>query len=285
MNRLVVGFGRGFPRAWLIPIGAITLLLGIAAAGVLSRSIAADFLAWWPVWVGLGIIAYLVRDRNLGAFRMAGLVPLAALFFVTLFAWGHLAGWGIMPSASQRLVGPEAAGITRTSLSAGIDGRIVVSGDSEFLYRVDPIRRGGGIGIPTAREEVVDSTIDVSLQEPADPGVYSYAGWDLSLSPLPVWTLSLDGAIEADLRELTIEGLYLGGAGTVLLGVAEAEIPATIAGGFEVVVPEGQPVRVIGSASVPVSWVLTEEGAMTPGGGGGWVITVVGEGALTVTEG
>ena len=285
MNRLVVGFGRGFPRAWLIPIGAITLLLGIAAAGVLSRSIAADFLAWWPVWVGLGIIAYLVRDRNLGAFRMAGLVPLAALFFVTLFAWGHLAGWGIMPSASQRLVGPEAAGITRASLSAGIDGRIVVSGDSEFLYRVDPIRRGGGIGIPTAREEVVDSTIDVSLQEPADPGVYSNAGWDLSLSPLPVWTLSLDGAIEADLRELTIEGLYLGGAGTVLLGVAEAEIPVTIAGGFEVVVPEGQPVRVIGSASVPVSWVLTEEGAMTPGGGRGWVITVVGEGTLTVTEG
>lgn len=285
MNRLVVGFGRGFPRAWLIPIGAITLLLGIAAAGVLSRSIAADFLAWWPIWVGLGITAYLVRDQKLGTFRMAGLVPLAALFFVALFAWGHLAGWGIMPSASQRLVGPEVAGITRASLSADIDGRIVVSGDSEFLYRVDPIRRGGGVGIPTAAEQVVDSTIDVSLQEPADPGVYSYAGWDLGLSPISVWTVSLDGAVEADLRELTIEELSLGGAGTVRLGLAEGETPVTVAGGFGIVVPEGEPVRVMGSASVPVSWVLTEDGAMTPGGGDGWVITVVGEGTLSVTEG
>lgn len=283
MNRLVVGFGRGFPRAWLLPIGAITLLLGIAVAGVLSRSIAADFIAWWPVWIGLGLTAYLVRDQNLGALRMAGLVPLAALFLVGVFALGHLAGWGIMPSASQRLVGPEASGITRASLTAAVDGRVSVSGDAEFLYRVEPIRRGGRIGIPTASEQMIDSTISVALEEPADPGIYSYAGWDLTLSPVPVWALSLDGAVDADLTNLTIGELSLDGAGSVRLGASEEEAPVTVAGGFEIVVPEGQPVRVVGSASVPASWLLTEDGAMTPGGGVGWVITVVGEGTLNIT--
>jgi hypothetical protein len=283
MNRLTVGFGRGFPRAWLFPIGAITILLGVAVAGALSRSIAADFIAWWPVWIGLGVTAYLVRDRKLGAYRMAGLVPLAGLFFVALFTWGHLAGWGMMPSASQRLVGPESTGVTRAFMSAGIDGRILVSGDSEFLYRVEPIRRGGRIGIPTAAEQMVDSMIDVTLEEPADPGLYTYAGWDLALAPLPAWTLSLDGAVEADLRALTIEELTLGGAGTVVLGTPDGETPVTVAGGFRIVVPDATPVRVVGTASVPSSWVLTDEGAMTPGGGEGWLITVVGEGSLTVT--
>ena len=284
MTHRAVGFGRGFPRAWLLPIGALTILLGVAASGRLSRSIVADLIAWWPVWVGLAITAYLLRERRVGTIRVAGLVPIVALLFVGLFTWGHLAGWSIMPSASQRLVGPMPESVDTATLLAGIDGELEIRGDSEFLYQVEPIKRGGRIGIPDAMETVVDSTVTVELEEPADPGLYSYAGWALSLSPGPVWILDVSGAIDADLTSLTISEAEVSGAGTLALGGASVETPVAVGGSFRVTIPAGAAARVVGTASVPSSWTLTQDGAMTPGGGTGWVFTVVGDASLTIAE-
>ncbi|MGD2042612.1 MAG: hypothetical protein PVJ28_03115 [Acidimicrobiia bacterium] len=286
MTHLAVGFGRGFPRTWIFPIAALTILLGIAAAGRLSRSIVADFIAWWPIWLGIGIAAYLLRERKIGRFRVAGLVPLVALLFVGLFAWGHLAGWSIMPSASQRLVGPEVGSFAEASLSADIEGRIQLSGGGQYLYLVEPIKQGGTIGIPGATEQVVDSQVSVELDPPppADVGLYGYAGWDISLAVAPVWSVDLGGAIDADLTGLAVSGLSLSGSGTVRLVAVDAATPLDVNGSFRVVVPSDVPARVVGVASVPASWELTEEGAASPIAGDGWVITVVGEGSVTVTQ-
>jgi hypothetical protein len=284
MTHRTVGFGRGFPRTWLLPIAALTVLLGVAASGRLSRAIVADLIAWWPVWVGLAIAGFLLRNRKIGSVRVSGLVPLVALFFVGLFTWGHLAGWSIMPSASQRLVGSEVNGITSASLTGSIDGRIDVAGGADFLYVVEPIMRGGGIGIPTASELLVDSTTEVVLEEPSDPGLYSFAGWEITLSNAPVWDLILDGALEADLTGLAISTAAFEGSGTVVLGDTLGETPVSLQGSFRVVVPTGVPARVVGVASVPATWVRDEEGASAPVSGGGWVLTVVGDTTLTVTE-
>lgn len=284
MTHRAVGFGRGFPRMWLVPIGALTVILGIAAGGRLSRSIVADLIAWWPVWLGLGISAYLLRERRIGAFRVSGLLPLAALAIIVLFMWGHLAGWSLMPSASQRLVGPDPTGYTFADLTAAIDGRIVVSGDSDFLYQIEPLKQGGRIGIPTASEHVTNGSVTVAFVAPQNPGLYVYAGWDLALSSDPEWTLDLEGAIEADLSALTLDSLRIAGAGTVDLGPAAAETPIDVGGSFHVVIPSGTPARVVGVASVPASWALTAEGATSPAGGEGWVLTVVGDASLSVTE-
>ena len=284
MTQGAVGFGRGFPRIWLIPIGALTLLLAIGASGRLSRSIAADLIAWWPVWLGLGLAAYLIRDRKFGQFRAAGIVPIVALVAILLFAWGHLAGWALMPSASQRLVGPVGEGFTSATLQAEIDGMLHVSGGSEYLYHVEPIRRGGTIGIPSATEQVVETSASVVLEPPADPGVYSYAGWDLMLSDSPTWSLMLAGAIDADLSTLAITELELGGAGSVLLGAVEDETPVTVAGDFRIVLPEDVPARVVGVASVPATWAADSRGAASPVLGRGWVITVDPGATLTVAH-
>ena len=285
MTRVAVGFGRAFPRVWLLPIGALTLILGIAVTGRLSRSIAADLLAWWPVWLGLATAAFLLRERRFGALRAAGLVPLVALLFVGLFLWGHLAGWTVMPSAAHRLVGPEPGGFTEASLDAGIEGEINVRGGSDFLYLVEPVRSGGKIGIPGASEQVVDSTVSVSLEPPADPGVFVFAGWHLFLSEAPRWSLSLDGAIDADLTTLTVSELELDGAGTVRLGSVDEETPVTVDGAFDVVVPADTPVRVLGVAAVPASWSVEGRGATAPASGSGWVIKVVTDAEVTVAEG
>jgi len=284
MTHRAVGFGRGFPRAWLLPIGALTLLLGIAASGRLSRSIVADLIAWWPIWLGLAIAAYLLRERRVGTLRVAGLVPVVALLFVGLFIWGHLAGWSIMPSSSQRLVGPTPESFSSATLVAGIDGQLEVRGESEFLYQIEPIKQGGRIGIPDATETIVDTTVTVDLEEPADPGLYSYAGWDLRLSPVVVWSLDLGGSIDADLTSLTIDGIEVSGAGTVELGEATIETPVNVGGSFQVSIPAGSAARVVGTASVPSSWTPTEGGATAPGTGAGWVFTVVGDGSLTIVE-
>lgn len=285
MTRLAVGFGRAFPRVWLLPIGALTLILGVAVSGRLSRSIAADLLAWWPVWLGLAAAAYFLRERKFGALRASGLVPLVALLFVVLFLWGHLAGWTVMPSAAHRLVGPEPDGFTEAALEAGIDGEINVRGGSDFLYHVEPVRSGGTIGIPGANEQIVDSTVSVELEAPPDPGVFAFAGWHLFLSDTPRWSLSLDGAIDADLTTLTVSELELDGVGTVRLGSIDEEAPVTVDGTFDVIVPADTPARVIGVASVPSSWSLDDRGATAPASGSGWVISVVTDAEVTVAEG
>lgn len=284
MTHRAVGFGRGFPRMWLVPIGALTLILGVAASGRLSRSIVADLIAWWPVWVGLGITAYLLRERNVGSFRTAGLVPLGALLFIGLFMWGHFAGWSIMPSASQRLVGPELGGFTEATLLAEVDGRIALSGGSEFLYQVEPIKSGGVIGIPGASEQVVDTAVGIVLESRDDPGLYGYAGWDIRVSSGPTWALTLDGALDLDLWEVNVSSLALHGSGSVTLGEVVSETPVAIGGAFRVIVASGTPVRVVGSASVPASWTLTAGGATSPTPGEGWVLTVVDDATLTVAE-
>jgi len=285
MTRVAVGFGRGFPRVWLLPIGGLTLLLGIAVAGRLSRSIVADLIAWWPVWLGLAITAFLLRNNKLGHFRVAGIIPLVALLLVGVFAWGHLAGWSIMPSASQRLVGPELGGFTEAVLQAQIDGAIEVDGGTEFLYQVEPVRRGGTVGIPGANEQVLDSAVAVLLTPPADPGLYSYAGWDLSLNDQPRWSLGLGGAIDADLTSLTVTDLSLTGGGVVRLGAAVGETTVSIGGSFQIVVPTDSPARVIGVATAPNSWTLDAQGAVAPTFGEGWVITIEPGADVRIVEG
>ena len=286
MTLQAVGFGRGFPRSWMLPIITLILLLGSAVTGWLSRSIVADLIAWWPVWLGLALAAYLLRERKVGPLRVAGLVPLAAFAFVLLFAVGHLAGWALMPSASQRLVGPTLDGVSEASMVAGIDGQITMhGGDETSLYRVEPIKHGGVIGIPAATEEGSSESLAITLDAPEDAGIYGFAGWDIQLADRPVWDLTLDGSIDADLSSLRLSGLSLDGAGVVTLGSASAETNVVVLGDFRVRVPANAPVRVVGVASVPASWTLTDFGAVSPGLGEGWVLTVVGDGSLTISDG
>lgn len=281
-----VGFGRSFPKVWLIPIGMFIVVFGLAVFGVLSRSVVADFLAWWPVWVGLGVAAFLLRDRKFGVVRASGVVPLAALVFVGLFVWGHVAGWSVMPSASQRLVGPETGTTEEASLEARLDGVIDVSGGSSFLYLVEPASGAGQFGIPTANEEIFDSSVAVKLVPDPEPGLYTYAGWDLMLSVGPLWTLNLDGALNADLTSLRVSGMVVDGAGTLTLGMPVTSADIDVAGQYQIVVPRSAAVTVSGVASVPDTWTLTDFGAESPAGGEGrWSINVVPGATVRVTEG
>ena len=187
-----------------------------------------------------------------------------------------------MPSASLQLVGPEASTAEVAALSARIDGAIeVAAGSSGFLYEARPLRGGGDTPFAEAVERTQGTAFSVALQPVSDPGLYTYEGWELRLSNETTWSLTLEGGVEGDLTSLSISELKLLGDGHVSLGTTQSATPVTIEGSFQLTIPSGAPVRVIGEAQVPSDWRQQADGWVTPSDGDGWVVSV-GPGATLV---
>jgi hypothetical protein len=277
---------RGVPKVWILPVLALVLILIAISIGILSRSVLIDLIAWWPVWLILVVIAFLARGRRWGRVRVSALVAILSVLVLGTFITGHILGWAAMPSAATVLNGPQAGSVATGALSARIDGQLEVgSGQSGFLYAVEPVRRGGEIGPPVANEQLQGPNIAVALEPSPDPGLYTFAGWELDLDEAPSWSLSLAGNIEADLTRLRLSSLQIDGAGSAALGAAPENVVVTVSGDFEISLPPGVPARVVGEATVPAGWAQTNDGYESPTPGAGWVISV-GEGSsLTVTGG
>ena len=286
MTHITGGSRRGVPKVWLLPVLALVLILVAISLGFLSRSVLVDLIAWWPVWLVLVVIAFLARGRRWGRVRVSALVAILSVLVLGAFITGHILGWAAMPSTATGLNGPQAGSVSTGALSARIDGRLEVgSGQSGFLYAVEPVRRGGEIGPAMANEQLQGPNIAVALHPSPDPGLYTFAGWVLDLDEAPTWSLSLAGEIEADLTRLRLSSLQIDGAGSAALGAATENIVLTVSGVFEISLPSGVPARVVGEATVPAGWAQTSDGYESPTPGAGWVISV-GEGSsLTVREG
>jgi hypothetical protein len=266
--------GPGIPRLWFLPFGVIAGIGAAGLAGVLSRSVFLDLVAWWPAWLALFGLAWWARDRRLGHLRASGLVALLGLLVTLAFLVGHLQGWLIMPSASGHLVGPVAADFPTATLEADIHGRLVVDGGGEYLYEAEPVRWGGDVGLPEGFEETGEGSIHVILRPATDPGLQSFAGWQVRLSPDARWDLDLSGALEADLSGLDVAHLAVAGSGVVTIGETTGATEAEVTGDLTIAVPAGAPVKVVGEATVPGGWEGTDDGWEAPVPGVGWVIAV-----------
>lgn len=286
MTRRNGGSRRAVPRAWVLPVLALVLLLVAVYLGVLSRSVVHDLIAWWPVWLVLLVLVLFARGRRWGRVRVSALVPIVWVTVFALFVSGHLLGWALMPSSSTDLNGPQAGSVATGALSARIDGSLRVgSGESGFLYAVEPLKRGGDIGPPVAVEQLQGANIAIDLDDSPDPGLYTFAGWAIDLDESPVWSLALGGEIQADLSRLVLSSLQLGGEGTATLGRVDSNVVVTVSGNFELILPGGVPARVVGQAVVPSGWAEVGDGFESPTPGPGWVISVGQDASLTVTEG
>lgn len=275
---------RGVTHTWIVPWGLGIGMVAAALAGQLSRSLFLDLVAWWPVWLLLGLLWMAGRDRKIGAVRVSGIVPLVATAVVVLFLVGHLQGWSSMPSSAAVLVGPATGDVEQAGLVAEVEGRVVVGSDATFLYELTPIRWGGQVGIPEAVEESVESATTITLLPPAQPGLQQFAGLNLRLSPDPVWALDLSGEVVADLGGLSISKAALTGNGRVVVGPVQFLSELVLEGEFTVEVPVGAPVRVVGQATVPTGWVSVEGGWHTPQTTDGWLITVAPGSSVVIVD-
>jgi hypothetical protein len=263
-------------RTWTLPAATAMVIVLLVVLGVLSTSLAVDVVSWWPVWVVLLGLGLWSRGRKLGPLRVGGLVSVAAVGVAVVFVVGHIQGWALMPSSAGSLTGSVDSGYTSAGFSARVPGGdlAVSTGTPGTLYAAQPERRGGDIAAPFAVERSQDADVSVVLTPSDDPGLFLWAGWQVSLSPLPAWTLTLEGNIDADLSGLMVENLQLSGTGSVHLGPAERSTPVTVSGEFVIDVPGGMPVRVVGPAEIPPDWERTDAGAASPVTGQGWVISV-----------
>lgn len=274
-----------FHKVWLLPAVAFVLIVLATSVGSLSRSVLIDFVAWWPVWAMVALVGWLARGRRIGAIRISGIVSLGALGLIVVFLVAHLQGWPLMPSSVPGLRGTGDSDVETAALSARIAGElVVVTEDSGILYTVVPIREGGAVGVPTATESAQDGNVSVSLDEPADPGLYQFAGWHLGLSPNATWSLSFAGLVDAALEGLAIESLQIDGSGRVRLGEATSSTPLSVAGTFTIDIPRDTAVRVVGPAEVPGSWTIGDGGSTSPTEGQGWVIAVADGATVRISE-
>lgn len=264
---------HGVPALWAIPAGIVGGAVVAAFAGVLSRGVLLDIIAWWPVWFVLGAVVHKARGRYIGMVRASGLVPLLGVVAAVVFLIAHVQGWALMPSASTRLVGPEPD-FARSSLVAQVDGWLRVDGDASFLYEAFPIRWGGPVSLPSAVEQTVEDTISVTMLPDERDAFQSFRGWDVSLSPAPLWELVLGGVVEADLTGLRITDLDLGGGGRIQLGPPLRATDIDVRGNYTLVFPANSAVRVVGEATVPPGWTQDSEGWSSPNAGAGWVVRV-----------
>ena len=285
MTNGTVGARSGVPRIWLLPVLALAAMLGAIGAELLSKSIVLDLIGWWPVWLLIVLLVIVARGRRLGRIRSSGVIPILATLALGAFTIGHLAGWPVMQSTSQRLVGPAQTGFEEAALTARLDGDLRVSAGSSFLYEVGPVRRGGEIGVPDASEQTQSGAVSITLRHPAAPGFYVFSGWDMSLSADVLWNLDLDGVIDADLSELTLSALQIDGSGVVRLREVSVLTLGQIRGTFEIVVPPDAAVRVIGQATVPATWEQLSDGFRSPNTADGWLITVLSPGTVSFVEG
>ncbi len=67
MTHTASGSKTGVPKGWLLPAAVLVVILLAAVVGWLSRSVVIDFVAWWPVWVLVGGLAFFAGRRKRGA--------------------------------------------------------------------------------------------------------------------------------------------------------------------------------------------------------------------------
>lgn len=278
--------------AWMVVLALVLAVSVGVVSGILSPALVVDLVALWPLVVVV-VIAGLVgswRGRRHHA-RTGAILPLA-IFTALVFAISlHLGGWSQLPTAAARLTGPPAEELSNpTRLTVQISGDLVVRTDADGAgYRVDPILRGGPVGVPQATETTVEGALSVVLSSAqAAPSWYRFSGWKLGLAPVVGWRLVLNGSIDADLTGLEIDALAMGGSGRVSLGEPpDAGADVALAGDFDLSVPAGTAVRVVGPASVPSGWSADAGGYSSPAAESGapsWTVRVTGDTPVRLTE-
>lgn len=261
--------------AWIMSaLTAVAVVVAIVGR-IFPLAVALDLVALWPL-PALAVVVVLVGRWLPRPVRLVAPALLVGWLLLGVVWWS--VGTPAPPSSAADVVGPSEVP-DHVAIAVTVDGELVVGGGGDVLYEVANGRRGGSAGAPDVLEAGEGQALAMGIVERDDSGWFRSSGWTLSLSDEPVWAMDLRAeTVDLDLRSLRLEGIEVHGGGTLLLPRVADIAQAVVAGELVVSVPGDVPVRVVGDASVPADWVVTDDGAASPVDGDGWVIVVDGPG-------
>ena len=276
---------------WVGLAGAVAVLVGSAYGGLLVRAVLLDVLSLWP-GLALSLVVLVIRSRmtryRRTFYREA---PGAAIPFVLLtwlvFGLGlHLTGWEALPSSAADLSGPPVDGtIAGVVLDLHTDGQVTLDGNGGLLYEVGQMAKGGDVAPARSSEMLAGDEVAVRIGEESDPGWFGSAGWNVSISASPEWSVNIIAqSVEADLTAVRLTSLRVSADGRVRLADADGDIPVFLGGTLVLEIPADASVEVTGSAQVGPGWEVTATGKRFEGTGTSRFLVEVDPGSDLVVE-
>jgi hypothetical protein len=266
---------------WLATGAVLTAIVAAGLLGWMSPVAVLDIISLWPVLVIVMLPAAVFSIRR----RAAAPLLLSLTSFLVLAVGVHYSEWQALPSAAADIARVADARPEVGTLLIELDeGELLVAAVSGS-YRIKPIRAGGGLGPPAAVESGLPEVLKLEVVERPTNDWFRFSGWAIGLGTGTRWDLTL----AAPLLTLDFEGIRVGtvqltGDGTVRLP-AGGEGGVVLAGDFAVSLDPDADAEVVGEALVPADWAPTAGGFRSPGGGGGWLITVEPGSVVSVTAG
>ena len=271
---------------WLWLMDGVILVVVIVASlgGLFMPALLLDLASFWPLFA-LGVLAGVllaIWGRARDWLRL--IPPLFVAAGLVLAISLHFAAWPELPSAAGDVQGPQLSSIQEAGVAVAMSGVLNVFSGSSLLYEVEVQRSGGSTGVPESLESVTATEARVTMRDSRDSFWFESEGWELRLAVEPAWAVDLRSPqLEADLRGLRLRSARLEGSGTAHLPTTDGIVQVDVSGNYVLSVPAGQPVQVIGAATVPDGWVSTADGWRAPTEGEGLLI-VVHAGSVEVQE-
>ncbi len=272
---------------------AVAVLFAVVAAynGWLMRAVLLDILSLWPgLAVSLVLLALRSRmTKHRRTFLRQGpgaAAPFLVLTWLVVGLGSHLTGWEALPSSAANLAGPPAEGqIAGAVLDLHTDGQVTLDGRATLLYEVGQMRVGGDVAPARSSEMVAGDEVVVRITEESEPGWFASAGWNVSVSALPEWSVNIvAGSVEADLTAVRLTSLRVAADGRVRLGPAPGDVPVFVAGALVMEIPSDASVEVTGSVQVGPGWEVSADGKRFDGSGTSRFLVEVDPGSELVVE-
>ncbi|MDE0231857.1 MAG: hypothetical protein OXI56_05525 [bacterium] len=273
------------------------LVVGVAIR-LLSPAVFLDIGALWPIGAALLALGWVIRRIwPTAPLALAPVTPLVVFTWLVFSVSLHFTDIGSLPSRSADLRGPPVEQVGFSTLAVQMrEGRLTVStGTGPSAYQVEMTRRGGGAGLPLAVESAGDQGGEITIIDVRDPLPFDLdlpvqdnpwlrsAGWKVGLHPDPTWNLTLAAPeVSLDLRSVRLAGLAVAGQGDIKVGTTSTPTQIVLSGSFNIEVPAGVPVEVLGAAIVPEEWTVEGDTAWLGDRGAGWNITVMDESSAQI---
>ena len=125
----------------------------------------------------------------------------------------------------------------------------------------------------------------VRLMERPDAGWFDSGGWNVAISRVPSWALTLAATrVDLELGTVSLRSLDLVTDGEVRVSAPVGEVPILVDGRIVLEVPASASIEIIGPADTPGGFEATDQGSRFIGEGTSTYVVTVASGATLIVQ-